>query len=324
MSLQDILNKYRNKSFNEREKGTYFEELIQRFLQSYPLYTNELKEVWLWNEFPYRKDFGGTDLGIDLVALTINDEYWSIQCKFYDEKTNISIDAVSHFIANSNREFLDDKGKTKSFSLCLWIDTKTSFNKNAEQLIQKQKIEFKRLGFYDLEDAPVDWDKLAKGEAGKSVQINKKKPREHQKKAIAAAHEYFKTNDRGKLIMACGTGKTYTALKIAEQESKSDGLVLFLVPSIALLSQSLVSWMNDSENTIYPICICSDSSSSNVKNKVRKSSKIDEDTSTIDLPYPATTDVDTAMEYFYRRRRQQSENRGGVFVTSHFFNVPIH
>ena len=267
MSFQQILDIYRKKSWNERNKGERFEMLMKRFLLSYPLYANELKEVWLWNEFPYRKDFGGNDLGIDLVALTVNDEYWSIQCKFYDEKTNINLDDISHFIANSNRKFLDDKGQSQKFSLCLWIDTKKSFVKNAEQLIKNQHIEFKRLGYYELDNASIDWQALADGETGKSVQLKKKTPREHQRKAIALAHEYFKTKERGKFIMACGTGKTYTALNVVEQETNKNGFILFLVPSIALLSQTLKSWLNDTTGIIYPVCICSDTSSSKVKSK---------------------------------------------------------
>ena len=317
MSFQQILDIYRKKSWNERNKGERFEMLIKRFLLSYPLYANELKEVWLWSEFPYRKDFGGSDLGIDLVALTINDEYWSIQCKFYDEKTTINLDDISHFIANSNRRFLDDKGQSQEFSLCLWIDTKKSFGKNAEQLIQKQRIEFKRLGFYELDNASVDWQALANGETGKSAQLKKKTPREHQREAIAKAHEYFKTKERGKLIMACGTGKTYTALNIVEQETNKNGFILFLVPSIALLSQTLKSWLNDTTGIIYPVCICSDTSSSNVKNKNS------DDTSTIDLPFPATTNINTAIYQIKQRFIQQNKIGGMVIIFSTYQSIDV-
>ena len=317
MSFQQILDIYRKKSWNERNKGERFEMLMKRFLLSYPLYANELKEVWLWNEFPYRKDFGGSDLGIDLVALTINDEYWSIQCKFYDEKTTINLDNISHFIANSNRRFLDDKGQSQEFSLCLWIDTKKSFGKNAEQLIQKQRIEFKRLGFYELDNASVDWQALANGETGKAAQLKKKTPREHQREAIAKAHEYFKTKERGKLIMACGTGKTYTALNIVEQETNKNGFILFLVPSIALLSQTLKSWLNDTTGIIYPVCICSDTSSSNIKNKNS------DDTSTIDLPFPATTNINTAIYQIKQRFIQQNKTGGMVIIFSTYQSIDV-
>lgn len=313
MSFQQILDMYRAKAWNEHDKGERFEMLMKRFLLSYPIYENELQTVWLWKEFPYRKDFGGSDLGIDLVAYTVNGEYWSIQCKFYDDNTNINVDDISHFIANSNRKFLDENGQTKNFSLCLWIDTKSSFNKNAEKLIQNQNIEFKRISFYDLDNAQLDWNKLVKGESGKTVQTSKKQPREHQKIAIAEAQKYFKENERGKLIMACGTGKTYTALKIMEQQTKNNGFALFLVPSIALLSQTLKAWTEDTTGNIYPICICSDKSSSDMN----------DDVSTIDLPFPATTNLETAVFQFYQRRKQQRENEGTIVIFSTYQSIDV-
>ena len=313
MSFQQILDIYRKKSWNERNKGERFEMLMQRFLQSYPLYANEMQKVWLWKDFPYRKDFGGIDLGIDLVAYTNDDEYWAVQCKFYDENTAVNIDDVSHFIANANKKFLDDKGKTRGFSLCLWIDTKKSFGKNIQQIIKGQHIEFKRISFYDLDNAPVDWELLADGESGKKVQLNKKEPREHQKIAISKAQEYFKSHDRGKLIMACGTGKTYTALKIMEQQTKNNGFALFLVPSIALLSQTLKAWTEDTTGNIYPICICSDKSSSDMN----------DDVSTIDLPFPATTNIETAVFQFYQRRKQQRENEGTIVIFSTYQSIDV-
>lgn len=313
MSFQEILNTYKEKSQNERDKGSRFEQLMKRYLLSDPLYANNLSEVWLWNEFPYKDNFGGVDLGIDLVAFTNDEEYWAIQCKFYDEKTNINVDDVSHFIANANRTFKDANNNTVGFSLCLWIDTKKNFGKNAEQLIKNQKIEFNRIGFTKLSKADVDWQKLAKGESGQAVLLAKKEPRAHQQKAINLAREYFKTHDRGKLIMACGTGKTYTALKIVEQTTKNNGFALFLVPSIALLSQTLKAWSADSITRIYPICICSDASSS----KVNKT-----DDTTIDLPFPATTDVETAIRQYHYQRKQQL-SRGGGYCNC-IFHVSIH
>ena len=315
MSFQQILDMYRAKAWNEHDKGERFEMLMKRFLLSYPIYENELQTVWLWKEFPYRKDFGGSDLGIDLVAYTVNGEYWSIQCKFYDDNTNINVDDISHFIANSNRKFLDENGQTKNFSLCLWIDTKSSFNKNAEKLIQNQNIEFKRISFYDLDNAQLDWNKLVKGESGKTVQTSKKQPREHQKIAIAEAQKYFKENERGKLIMACGTGKTYTALKIMEQQTNNNGLALFLVPSIALLSQTLKAWLNDTDKVIYPVCICSDASSSRIKND-------DGDMNIADLPFRATTDVNNAI-FQMRQRLKQQQSIGGGYDSS-FFYISIY
>ena len=112
-----------------------------------------------------------------------------------------------------------------------------------------------------------------------------KQPREHQLRAMSAAHEYFATHDRGKLIMACGTGKTYTALKIAEEMLPDKGLVLFLVPSISLLGQTLNAWCTDAAKPIKGICICSDAKASR---KIKKDFDDTQD-SAVDLAVPATT-----------------------------------
>ena len=98
-----------------------------------------------------------------------------------------------------------------------------------------------------------------KGDTGKAALREGKQPRKHQLEAMKAAHEYFRVHDRGKLIMACGTGKTYTSLEIIEQETGGKGLILFMVPSIALLGQSLNAWMTDTKYRMKAVCICSDS-----------------------------------------------------------------
>lgn len=325
MSFASILESYRKMSRNEREKGQRFEVLMKHFLKTAPLYKQDIEEVWLWNEFPFKKDFGGTDLGIDLVAKTYAGDYWSIQCKFYQENTTIQEAAVSNFVTNSSRSFQDEQGMTRHFSLMLWIDTKSSWSRNAEKVTRNQNIPFQRLGYYDLRDAEVDWDALAEGLEGEEARPSaKKSPREHQVEAIQAAHAYFKNYDRGKLIMACGTGKTYTALNIMETETQKNGFALFLVPSIALLSQTLREWMNDTTTTIYPVCICSDPSASETPAQKRKRVEADaEDASTVDLPFPATTDVEKARRILHQRFEQQKKNGGIVVIFSTYQSIDV-
>ena len=102
MNFKEILHKFRTESFTEREKGTKFERLMRSWLLTDPRY-NELESVWLWEDFPGRKDFGGTDTGIDLVAKTELGDYWAIQCKCYAENTIIDKPAVDSFLATSSR-----------------------------------------------------------------------------------------------------------------------------------------------------------------------------------------------------------------------------
>ena len=63
-----VLKKYRENSFSERDKGERFERLMQAYLQTDPLYKNQLCHVWMWNEFPFRDRMSAIDVGIDLVA----------------------------------------------------------------------------------------------------------------------------------------------------------------------------------------------------------------------------------------------------------------
>ena len=285
MTFKEILNKFRTESFSEHQKGTKFERLMRSWLLSDPRYSN-LTEVWLWEDFPSRRDLGGGDNGIDLVAHTDDGEYWAIQCKCYQEDAVINKPNVDTFLATSSRTFRDVGSlQTTSFAHRLWISTTNHWGSAAEEAIKNQDPPFNRVGLVDLQTSPVDWELLLDGLQGKDAMIPGKKPMAHQLQAISAACEHFGNHDRGKLIMACGTGKTYTALKIAEMMMPQKGLVLFLVPSISLLGQTLNAWCADASKPIKCICICSDSRASR---KIRKDL---DDTleNVIDLAVPATT-----------------------------------
>lgn len=284
-TFNDILHKFRSESFTQKDKGTQFERLMHSWLLSDPRYSN-LTDVWLWEDFPCRKDFGGKDTGIDLVARTDSGQYWAIQCKCYNENAVIDKPAVDSFLATSSRQFLDvDTLQTTSFAQRLWISTTNHWGTNAEETIQNQNPPFNRVGLVDLQTSPVDWQLLLDGLKGKDAMLLGKQPREHQLRAMSAAHTYFQDHDRGKLIMACGTGKTYTALRIAEQMLSDRGLVLFLVPSISLLGQTLNAWCADAAKPIKGICICSDAKASR---KIKKDFDDTQD-SVVDLAVPATT-----------------------------------
>lgn len=312
MTFHDILAKYRAISFSERDKGDRFERLMQAFLQTVPWYEGKLKHVWLWREFPYKQNLGGKDTGIDLVAQTVEGEFWAIQCKCYDEKARIDKPAVDSFLATSSKQFVNDQMQTTSFALRLWISTTNKWGPEAENAIRHQEPPVQRISLLDLESAPVDWNALEKGLHGNQARQNKKTPRPHQKAAMEAFHEYFQKGDRGKLIMACGTGKTFTSLKIAEQETGGKGLVLFLAPSIALVGQTLREWMAEAEHPLFPICICSDPEVS------RSKSKDDDEQdgySVTDLAFPASTNVDTILRQFNLAEKFHKDELLVVFST---------
>ena len=291
-----ILDKYRAESVSEREKGNKFEMLMKRYLQTDPIYANSLTNVWLWNEFFAKDQFGGKDVGIDLVAETTGGSYWAIQCKCYKADAKIDKPAVDTFLATSCKTFHDKDGNKVRFAFRLWLDTtEQGFNREALNSLENQDPEFHRVGLLELENAMVDWERLDKGASGEKAQVKKKAPRDHQKEAIAKVHEYFKdeSHERGKLIMACGTGKTYTSLCIAEKETDSKGTILFLVPSIALLGQTLREWTADASDPIKPICICSDSG---VSRTAHKNENEGDGYSITDLALPASTNVSTIVQ----------------------------
>lgn len=304
-TFQQILRDFRVGSASEREKGGKFERLMRGYLLTSPTYATTMKTVWLWNEFPFRSQFGGSDLGIDLVAQTYENEFWAIQCKCYLEDTTIDKAEVDSFISTSGKSFYTDSRQV-SFAHRLWISTTNKWGSNAEETIRNQSPAINRVSLYDLENEAVDWEKILEGAFGEGSRQKPFEVREHQQKALDKAKEYFKTHDRGKMIMACGTGKTFTSLKLAEQETDGHGLVLFLVPSIALLGQMLREWSAQSVKPIYPICICSDRG---VSKKTTQND--DESYSTVDLALPASTSVD---EIVRRLRFAQENNKDGMTV----------
>ena len=288
ITFKDILARFRNESVTEHDKGAKFEKLIKRWFLTEPKYANVLDKVWLWEEFPGKESMGGVDLGIDLVAKTDEGKFWAIQCKCYQDDAVISKKMVDSFIANANRQFVDDKMHTNRFDKLFWVSTTSHWGKNAQESIKHQAIQFVPIYTNDLQYSSVNWKELVEGKQGKEALLAGKTMHPHQIEALTKAHEYFKNHDRGKMIMACGTGKTYTSLKIVENETKGKGLVLYMVPSIALLSQGLKSWTEDSQYNLKPVCICSDASASQYAD--------DDENNLLDMSFPASTNVDTIVK----------------------------
>lgn len=315
MTLNKILESLEEASESKREKGSKFEKLMKNWFLTTKLYADNIKNIWLWNEFPYRNQFGGSDSGIDLVIYNEEDEFVAIQCKFYSPNAEISKSDVDTFISTSAKLFEVD-GKKKKFLGRVFVSTTNKWSKKANDLIQNQEIPVIRLSLNELENSDVDWSKIYLGKLGNEAKKEDKTIRKHQKEARDSVHEYFKKNNRGKLIMACGTGKTFTSLKIAENETNKNGLILFLVPSIALLGQTLREWINDVDNDtkLYPICICSDSKISS-----KKSTNDDNVISVVDLALPATTDTDKIVNQL----KKIKDKKGMKVVFSTYQSIDV-
>lgn len=305
MNFSTVIEKYRKQAFSEADKGKRFERLIKAYFLTEPIYKTEIKTVWLWDEFPYRKDFGsGKDLGIDLVAETTSGDYWAIQCKCYAEDAYIDKPAIDTFLSTSSKRFGNEDLMAKTFSLRFFVAASRNFSKAVEETIIGQNIPVRLIGLSNLENAPVDWEALENGVHGSLAVDNARSLMEHQQKAIDKFHEHFQTYDRGRLIMACGTGKTFTSLRLAENEYPN-GLILFLVPSIALLGQSLAEWATFAKAPLKAICICSDAEVSR-----HKKDKDDINSPLVDLAFPATTNVPQIVQQFQIKRAE----KGGMTV----------
>lgn len=279
VTIHEVLGELRAASLDERDKGDKFERLIQAYLRTDPEWAARFSDVWLWTEWPGRD--GVRDIGIDLVAKNRDrDDFTAIQCKFYDQGHKVAKADIDSFLSASMRP---DYG----FSQRIVFDTSAGWSGNAEETL---KGVAQRVDITYLDDAAIDWSQHRWETPEVLVPTGKKALRPHQANALDDVCKGLRTHDRGKLVMACGTGKTFTSLRIAEALVGEGGSVLFLVPSIQLLSQSLREWMANSEVDIRPFAVCSD---------VRVGRKVqtdDADMSTIDLTEPATTDTAKLVE----------------------------
>ncbi len=284
-SIHDILGEFRAVSFDERDKGDRFERLMQAYLTTEPQYAQLYSDVWMWIDYPQRGN--RRDTGIDLVARARDTgELTAIQCKFFDPSTTVTKPMLDSFLAASSKN-LDGKPE---FTARLVISTSDSWGKNAEDAVENQNPPVQRLRVQDLDESSIDWEQFSFARPGELTKKAAKEPFPHQVLAISKVVAGFKTADRGKLIMACGTGKTFTSLKLVEEVVPRGGTVLFLVPSISLLSQTLKEWTIESALPLRSFAVCSDVS-------VGKR-KTDEDIPVTDLAYPSTTNTTNLVQKF--------------------------
>lgn len=300
IGFADILQKYREQSLSKSEYGTKFEELMVGFLQTYPVYDGLFQNVSLWRDFPFKNQFGsGHDIGIDLVAVTVSGDYWAVQCKMYGDGHTVSKADLDSFMSASSKSFTDADGTNRVFSNRLLIATTDNLGENTRAMMQNQNPPVSTLMYRSLLDAEVDWEALENNIHGKKARKPKHNLRPHQQEALKKALAYYSENERGKLVMACGTGKTFTSLRIAEalhsKKANENGCILFLAPSISLVGQTMREWMNNTDLPLTPICVCSDP-------KASKNDDITED-STAYIEYPATTDPQKILNQFLETDR---------------------
>lgn len=302
-TFSDVLEQLRDNQPTAKY-GIAFEKLMVNYFRNDPTLSEEYTDVERFIDWIYYD--GKSDTGIDLVARRREDDRWvAIQCKFYEPTAYLKKSDLDSFFEKSGRSFATEDGKD-SFAQRIIISTTDRWSKNAEEMLDNQIIPTNRIGTASIAESPIDWDITFPG-TEIAINLTRKQvyqPRPHQDEAIQKAIAGFETHDRGKLIMACGTGKTFTALRLAERFAENNGnkaRILFLVPSISLLSQTLKEWTAQSQQhlPLKPYAVCSD-------NKVSKKA---EDIASYDLDVPVSTDG-----HDIKHRTEQGKRRQGLNV----------
>jgi predicted helicase len=304
-ALTRLLDTYRHAAASEREKGTYFEDLIVCYLRNEASYQDLYSQIWTYADWARQQGLDARDTGIDLVAQTAGTgEFHAIQCKLYAADYKLQRRDIDSFFTASGK---------RPFAQRVIVSTTNHWSEHADEALRDQQPPVSKIDLYDLENSQIDWATYQP--ATPPALKPKKRLREHQKNALQAVTSGLRHAERGKLIMACGTGKTLASLKMADALAGAGGRVLFLVPSLSLLSQTLTEWTQESETPLHSFAVCSDS---DVGKKRRK----DDDTVatfTHELRYPATTSAAKLAKEM--QTRHDAQHMSVVFSTYHSIDV---
>ncbi len=280
-----------------------FEKISKQFLQEHDS-ANEYESIDLWYDWELRGN--ERDKGIDIVITTSNKEYIAVQCKFH--QNSISYNDISPFLT----QLLSGVGEVR-FKKGIIISTS---NLTSEALKAIEQIRSAGMGI-DIDEiteedfiySRIDWEKFDPTKNEDEIPLcDKKRPRPHQTEAIEKTKEYFSDpkNARGKLIMACGTGKTYTSLKI--MEALDPKITLFLAPSIALLSQTFREYAQEKSEPFYASIVCSDDKTGQSKNEDNDDIKFSE------LPIKASTRLEDILSVY---EKAQKENKRFIIFSTY-------
>ncbi|MCU4398316.1 DEAD/DEAH box helicase [Acinetobacter junii] len=313
-ALTNLLQSIEKITLTNRDKGTSFENLMVQYFLNEPKYAEIYTDVLSYSDWveKYGEKLNITDkrdYGIDLVAVTIEGDFHPIQCKNYNT-TKIQKKDIDSFLGGSGKSY---------FAYRYIVASTDDWTDNAKSSLVDAHPPVATISLLDLEGSLIDWSQFDFDPNVKPVFRDKKQLRQHQRPALNAVKHALTTADRGKLIMACGTGKTFTSLRIAEELAGRGKNVLFLVPSLALLSQTLDEWTQDTMIGIRSFAVCSDSDVGKKK---------DDDNIVVgisDLKFPATTNPQSLVRAFKARDlfkpNEANEDMNVVFSTYHSIDV---
>lgn len=211
-----------------RKAGEMWERLVAEFFRSDPVYRRRFAKVSLWREFSDK-----ADTGIDAVAETFDGKKIAIQCKFSgDPDRSLQKGAIDSFIAETDtKEWAGRYVVWSGFKVSPHIDN---------QIAEDRAVPLNLLTGAVLRTTNTNWSELAT--TGKAAVKAVPPPWKHQTEAVSSAVAALERDDRAKLVMACGSGKTFTSQMAAEKIAGIGKTVLFCVPSIALMGQTMRSW----------------------------------------------------------------------------------
>lgn len=321
--LARLLNWARASRLNTREQGDYLEHLTKFYLTRDPAQQSVYTDVYLWKEWAEKNDLPKNDYGIDLVAVQQDGTHTAVQCKFFDPDHSVQKKDVDSFLAASG---------AAEFERRLYVTTAEHFSKQVQQTFANQDKEVRTLTAREMSRSGIEWGKLNPdffwNSSGATYKYEKKPaplkikktPRPHQATAVQEALNGLSKHDRGKLVMACGTGKTYTALHLAESYACATNpgkitRVLFLVPSLALMSQTVREWSQDATLPLSSYAVCSD-----VKVGTRKDTD-GEDIPRTDLVIPSTTEGAKLVSEEKRRLELHGEDERLVVVFATYHSI---
>ena len=300
-----VISRIDEVSENTKEKGDLFEKVVQAFVRQDKARSERFSHVWRWSEWPGRNN--RPDTGIDLVARERDSgNLVAVQCKYRRPGTTLYLDDIATFLTGLGHA---------DFSEGIIVSTTENWGPNVENALKNRDKPVARWGLWHFENSSIDWSKFKLSSPSSLASRVVKTLRDYQTEALDAVINGFNGNDRGKLIMPCGSGKTFAALRIAERLVGPGGRVLFLTPSISLLSQSMNDWCNDAELPIKPYGVCSDTSAG-------RTGRYDEgtDIAIYDLADSPSTNAETLVRRF-SQTSHATERMRVVFSTYQSLDV---
>ena len=226
------------------EKGPIFEQWLVDTLPQIP--STEIARAWRWDDSPTplrRRAFGQsladlTDTGVDILAERSDGGLIAAQVKCLRADRTLVLNDLKQF-------WLKVKGNRKLAAN--WVVTTGGWGEKVEAHAADVNGA--------LINAQAEWGDIRVADLGRA------KPLEldaNQRAAWKDCVEGFRNEDRGKLVMACGTGKTLVSLRVAEKVAPEGGIVVYATPSIALTGQSRRSWLQNAKRPMRTMVVCSD------------------------------------------------------------------